>query len=86
MDAVEFAELCVSIRGYDELSIGVDYRLSKSIGLRIWGDNLLNSRGVTEGNVRGDQFLQNGNFERGSRQIGCIILPGSFWASVTYSF
>ncbi|NDU98866.1 TonB-dependent receptor domain-containing protein [Spirosoma terrae] len=71
---------------YDELSVGIDYRATKAIGLRIWGDNLLNSRGLTEGNVRGDQFLQNGNFETGSLQIGRIILPRSFWASLTYSF
>ncbi|MBN8824956.1 MULTISPECIES: TonB-dependent receptor [unclassified Spirosoma] len=72
--------------GYNELSVGVDYRLLKGINLRVWGDNLLNSRGLTEGNVRGDQFLQNGNFETGSLQIGRIILPRSFWASLTYSF
>lgn len=72
--------------GYNELSVGVDYRLLKAVNLRVWGDNLLNSRGLTEGNVRGDQFLQNGNFETGSLQIGRIILPRSFWASLTYSF
>ncbi|MFT4032443.1 MAG: TonB-dependent receptor [Siphonobacter sp.] len=71
---------------YDELSAGVDYRLIKGIGLRVWGDNLLNSRGLTEGNVRGDQFLQNGNFATGSLQIGRIILPRSLWVSATYSF
>lgn len=74
------------LNGYDELSMGLDFRATKAIGLRIWGDNLLNSRGLTEGNVRGDQFLQNGNFATGSLQIGRIILPRSVWASLTYSF
>lgn len=71
---------------YDEFSLGIDARVSKSVGLRIWGDNLLNSRGLTEGNVRGDQFLANGDFAKGSMQIGRMILPRSLWASFTYSF
>lgn len=72
--------------GYDELSAGLECKLSKVINLRVWGDNLTNSRGLTEGNIRGDQFLLNGNFEKGSLQIGRVILPRSFWTAVTLSF
>ncbi len=72
--------------GYDELSAGLDCKISKALGLRVWADNLTNSRGLTEGNIRGDQFLANGNFEKGSLQIGRIILPRSFWTALTFSF
>lgn len=74
------------LKGYNEVSAGLDVRLLKNLGLRIWGDNLTNSRGLTEGNIRGDQFLAIGNFENGSLQIGRIILPRSFWSSLTFSF
>lgn len=72
--------------GYDELSMGLDCKITKKLGFRVWGDNLTNSRGLTEGNIRGDQFLLNGNFEKGSLQIGRVILPRSFWTSLTYTF
>ncbi|MEK6547923.1 MAG: carboxypeptidase-like regulatory domain-containing protein [Bacteroidota bacterium] len=71
---------------YNEWTTGLEYAVSKAIGIRVWGNNLLNSRGMTEGNVRGDQFLLNGAFAEGSLQIGRIILPRNFWASLTYSF
>lgn len=71
---------------YNEWTAGLEYAVSKAIGIRVWGNNLLNSRGMTEGNVRGDQFLLNGAFAQGSLQIGRIILPRNFWASLTYSF
>lgn len=74
------------LKGYNEVSAGLDIRVLKNLGLRIWGDNLTNSRGLTEGNIRGDQFLAIGNFEKGSLQIGRIILPRSFWSSLTFSF
>jgi hypothetical protein len=72
--------------GYNEVSASLDCKITKNIGLRLWGDNLTNSRGLTEGNIRGDQFLLNGNFDKGSLQIGRIILPRSFWAALTLSF
>lgn len=74
------------LKGYNEVSAGLDIHILKNLGLRIWGDNLTNSRGLTEGNIRGDQFLAIGNFEKGSLQIGRIILPRSFWSSLTFSF
>ncbi len=74
------------LNGYNEISAGLDIHILKNLGLRVWGDNLGNSRGLTEGNIRGDQFLANGNFEKGSLQIGRIILPRSFWSSLTFSF
>lgn len=74
------------LKGYNEVSAGLDIRVLKNLGLRVWGDNLTNSRGLTEGNIRGDQFLAIGNFEMGSLQIGRIILPRSFWSSLTFSF
>lgn len=74
------------LKGYNEVSAGLDIRVLKNLGLRVWGDNLTNSRGLTEGNIRGDQFLAIGNFEQGSMQIGRIILPRSFWSSLTFSF
>lgn len=74
------------LKGYNEVSAGLDIRILKNLGLRVWGDNLTNSRGLTEGNIRGDQFLAIGNFEQGSLQIGRIILPRSFWSSITFSF
>lgn len=72
--------------GYNEISAGLDCKITKAIGLRIWADNLANSRGLTEGNIRGDQFLANGTFENGSLQIGRVILPRSFWTALTISF
>jgi iron complex outermembrane receptor protein len=74
------------LNGYNEISAGLDVRLMKNLGLRVWGDNLANSRGLTEGNIRGDQFLINGDFPKGSLQIGRIILPRSIWSSLTFSF
>lgn len=74
------------MQGYNEVSTGLDINPTKSLAFRVWADNLLNSRGLTEGNIRGDQFLANGDFKIGSPQIGRIILPRSFWASVAFSF
>lgn len=74
------------LNGYNEISAGLDVRLVKNLGLRVWGDNLANSRGLTEGNIRGDQFLVNGDFPKGSLQIGRIILPRSIWSSLTFTF
>lgn len=74
------------LNGYNEISAGLDCKITKAIGLRVWADNLANSRGLTEGNIRGDQFLANGAFEKGSLQIGRVILPRSFWTALTISF
>lgn len=71
---------------YNEWTAGLEYAITKTLGIRLWGNNLLNSRGMTEGNVRGDQFLLNGAFAQGSLQIGRIILPRNFWAAISYSF
>lgn len=73
------------MNGYNDASAGINFKATKNISVRVWGDNLFDSRGLTEGNIRGDQFLANGNFAQGSPQIGRIILPRGAWAAVMFS-
>jgi outer membrane receptor protein involved in Fe transport len=65
---------------------GIGYDLTRRINIRGWVDNLLNTRTLTEGDVRGDQFRDFSTVTKGTPMPGRTILPRSFWASLTYSF
>lgn len=65
---------------------GIGYDITKKIGVRVWADNLLNTRTLTEGDVRGDQFRDFSTVTKGSAMAGRTILPRSFWASLSYEF
>ncbi|WP_343670276.1 TonB-dependent receptor [Chitinophaga sp.] len=65
---------------------GAGYDLSKKVNIRAWVDNLLNTRTLTEGDVRGDQFRNFSTVTRGTAMAGRTILPRSFWASLSYEF
>lgn len=65
---------------------GIGYDITKKIALKGWVDNLLNSKVLTEGDVRGDQFRNFSTVTKGTVMAGRTILPRSFWASVSYEF
>lgn len=74
------------LSAFNELNVGIGLKFIKQIELRGWVNNLLNSRGLTEGNTRGDQFLDPSTLVEGQYLIGRATLPQSFWVSVSYSF
>lgn len=72
--------------GYNEVNTGVGYTFNKKLELRTWVNNLLDSRGLTEGNVRGEQFINVNNLQNGQLMLGRAILPRSYWASLSFTF
>lgn len=62
------------------------YKIAKAVEVKIWFDNLTNTRALTEGDVRGDQFRNFSTITTGTPQIGRTILPRSFWTSLSYKF
>ncbi|ULT38871.1 TonB-dependent receptor [Niabella defluvii] len=72
--------------GYNEVNTGVGYTFNKKLELRTWVNNLLDSRGLTEGNVRGEQFINVNNLQNGQLMLGRAILPRSYWVSLSFTF
>ena len=73
--------------GYTEVTAGVvGHLLDNHMELRVWVNNLLDTRALTEGNVRGEQFLNPSSLTQGQYMIGRTILPRSFWTSLSYAF
>lgn len=73
--------------GYTEITAGVvGHLLADRVELRVWANNLLDTRALTEGNVRGEQFLDPSTLTQGKYMIGRTILPRSFWTSLSYAF
>jgi len=73
--------------GYTEVTAGVvGHLLANRMELRVWVNNLLDTRALTEGNVRGEQFLNPSTLTQGQYMIGRTILPRSFWTSLSYAF
>jgi outer membrane cobalamin receptor len=56
------------------------------VELRGWVNNILNTRALTEGNVRGEQFINERDLVIGQPMLGRPIFPRSFWLSVAYGF
>lgn len=71
---------------YVTMRASAGYKISKELDAKFWVDNLTNTRALTEGDVRGDQFRDFSTVAPGSLMIGRTILPRSFWASLSYSF
>lgn len=71
---------------YVTMRASAGYKISKSLDAKFWVDNLTNTRALTEGDVRGDQFRDFSTVTLGSLMIGRTILPRSYWASLSYSF
>ncbi|NRF38047.1 TonB-dependent receptor [Pedobacter foliorum] len=65
---------------------GAGYKITKQIDVRLWADNLLNARVLTEGDVRGDQFRDFSTIAPGTLSIGRTLLQRTFWGSLAYSF
>lgn len=74
------------LAAYTTLQAGIGYNIMKGLNLRFWGDNLTNTRALTEGNTRGDQFLNPATLVMGQALPGRTILPRSLWTSLTFSF
>ena len=75
------------IPGYSELTAGVAARLLHNrMELRAWANNLLDTRALSEGNVRGEQFINASTLVPGQIMTGRTILPRSFWSSLSYTF
>jgi hypothetical protein len=52
----------------------------------VWVNNPLDTRALTEGSVRSEQFLNPSTPTRGQCMMGRTILPRSFWTSLSYAF
>ncbi len=74
------------LASYIEMKAGIGYTFFKHLSIRSWVNNLLNTRALTEGDVRGDQFRNFTNIPRGTLMIGRDILPRTFWSSVAWIF
>ncbi|MBD0377502.1 MAG: TonB-dependent receptor, partial [Flavisolibacter sp.] len=75
------------IPAYNDVVAGVGAKLfNKKVELRSWVNNLLDTRALTEGNVRGEQFITEKDLVIGQPFLGRSILPRSFWLSVAYGF
>lgn len=72
--------------GYVTMRGGAGFDITKKINVRAWVDNLLNTKVLTEGDVRGDQFRDFSKVAKGTAMPGRTILPRSFWASLSYEF
>jgi iron complex outermembrane receptor protein len=72
--------------GYITMRASAGYKITKALEAKFWVDNLTNTRALTEGDTRGDQFRDFSTVAPGSLMIGRTILPRSFWASISYSF
>lgn len=71
---------------YVTMRASAGYKITKSLEAKFWVDNLTNTRALTEGDTRGDQFRDFSTVTPGTLMIGRTILPRSYWASVSYSF
>lgn len=75
------------IPAYTDLVAGVGAKLFRSKAeVRAWANNLLDTRALTEGNVRGEQFIVEKDLVLGQPMTGRPTLPRSFWVSVAYGF
>jgi outer membrane receptor protein involved in Fe transport len=75
------------VPGYTDVIAGIGAKLfNKKVELRSWVNNLLDTRALTEGNVRGEQFINERDLVIGQPMLGRAILPRSFWLSVSYGF
>jgi iron complex outermembrane recepter protein len=75
------------IPAFTDVIAGVSAKLfKKTTELRLWSNNLLNTRALTAGNVRGEQFIQEKNLVVGQPMIGRPTTPRSIFFSVAYGF
>ncbi|MFV5703779.1 TonB-dependent receptor [Flavobacterium sp. XS2P12] len=72
--------------GYVTMRASVGYKITNTLEAKFWADNLTNTRAITEGDVRGDQFRDFTTVAKGTPMYARTILPRSFWASLSYSF
>lgn len=76
-----------SLPSYTEVTAGAGAKFDHNkFELRGWVNNLLDTRALTEGNLRGEQFINEKDLVPGQAMIGRAILPRSFWLSFAYSF
>lgn len=74
------------IPAYTELMAGIGVKFFKRHAeLRAWSNNLTGTRALTQGNVRGEQFINEKDLVPGQPMLGRTVLPRSFWLSVAYS-
>lgn len=74
------------VPAFTEMTAGIGTRLlKKKIELRAWSNNLLDARSLTQGNVRGEQFINEKDLVIGQPMLGRALLPRSFWLSASYS-
>lgn len=74
------------IKAFTEVNAGAGYEFFKGFKLRFWVNNLTNTRALTTGDVRGDQFLDPKTLVQGQIRPGRTILPRSYFASLSYDF
>lgn len=73
------------IPAYTEATAGIKARLFQNKAeLRAWSNNLFNSRALTQGNVRGEQFINERDLVPGQLMLGRPLLPRSFWLSAAF--
>jgi iron complex outermembrane receptor protein len=75
------------IPAFTDIVAGVAAKLfNRKVEVRSWVNNLLDTRALTEGNVRGEQFINEKDLVVGQTMLGRATLPRSFWLSLTYAF
>ncbi|VXB60332.1 TonB-dependent receptor [Maribacter litoralis] len=75
----------VELKGFSEVYVGAGYNFSKSLNLNFNVANLFNSIQLTEGNTRGDQFVDIDTID-GTPRLGRRNLPRTFFINMTYKF
>lgn len=74
------------VPAFTEVTAGIGTGLlKKKIELRAWSNNLFDARSLTQGNVRGEQFINEKDLVIGQLMLGRALLPRSFWLSASYS-
>ncbi len=74
------------IKAFTEINAGAGYEFLKGFKFRFWVNNLTNTRALTTGDVRGDQFLDPKTLQQGQIRPGRTILPRNYSVSLSYDF
>ncbi len=75
----------VKLKAFSEVYLGAGYKFSKKFTFNVSIANLFNTVALTEGNTRGDQFIDPDDID-GTYQLGRRTFPFSVFTSLTYKF
>ncbi|RLD83898.1 MAG: hypothetical protein DRJ10_02595 [Bacteroidetes bacterium] len=75
----------VKISAFSEFYAGAGYNFTKKLRFNVSAANLFNTVALTEGNTRGDQFVDPNDID-GTNSLGRRTFPFSVFTSLTYNF